>query len=221
MKSGCVLSLSLLPQQYMMERINRSETVIVLSNAVVGEFNPVNKHRIRTAIDHIWALTIPLVRENLPADKCEVMPGAAWRRFILNDVSKAYGGLLHSRQALELADKCLPKVRHPWLVDILMHTFINLLEELHWDKEIIRGDSLQRRRYKDESEFLLNLALEREVDVLIVGYKQMKSLDQRLFRKNSVKLVEQHWQRPKNLGKTDSFLDVVARMGIDQAKAML
>lgn len=221
MKTGCVFSLSLLPQMYMMERISRSETVLVPSHHVVGQQNPINKCKIRTATDRIWALTVPLVEENLPADKSRVAPMLSWRKYILKDVAKAYNGLLFASEAQGMVERCIAKENSPWLVDVLLDGFMNILKELGWEREIIRGDSLQRRRYKDESEFLLNLALEADLDCLIVGHHQMRyQLDRRLFQRNGVGLSTQFWQRPAILGETDSFLDAVARVGVAQAKAM-
>jgi hypothetical protein len=219
-----VFSLALFPQMYIMERVRRSEVVIILSDPIINEKSPLNRCTIRTAVDKMWHLTVPVASNSgLAADKCGVPLTDAWRRHIIREVTRGYGGLLHLPDAVDLVEKCLAEAgsdKQEWLVDVLMTSFIRLLDELKWEKEVFRGDSLQRRRYGSDSEFLLNLALEAELDSLTVGNRQKQDLNQKLFRKNGIGLAAQQWQRPTGMGAHDCILDVVARNGLAKAKAM-
>jgi hypothetical protein len=188
--------------------------------------NPINRCTIRTSGGNVWPLMVPVERseEDIPADECVVHGTKAWRRKLLDDVAYAYGRLHCRADALVLAEKCLiPPTdgRRELLVDVLMGSFVTLLDELGWQKEIIRGDTLQRRRYANPDEFLMNLALEGEIDSLLVGHRQKQNLNQQMFSANDINLVPQYWKRPSSVGMNDCFLDSIARVGMGRTRQLL
>jgi hypothetical protein len=225
LKIGCVFSLALFPQLYMMQRVRHSDAVLIVSDSPVNDYRPLNKCALRTLTDRRAHLTIPITSpDGTPADQCTIPPHDEWKKQAIKVVTQAYGGLRYADEVIDLVDKCLKddsETRSPWLVDVLLGGFVRMLDELRWDKQVLRGDTLQRHRYRDNSEFLLNLALEAEIDMLIVGGRQFDAINQKLFRKCGVELRAQHWNPPRGLGKTDCFLDAVARFGVVKSRDLL
>lgn len=214
MKTACVFSISLFPPAYMMERIRRSDVVIIVSDRIVDDKNRVNRCMIRTAMDRFWTLSIPVAREFLPADETEIDQTIEWHDKMLKDVARGYMGLAHADVAHNLVKHCFDGCTSKALIDWLLFSFLRTLDLIGMGNKIIhRGDSHQRNRYSNESEFFLNMCLETEVDRLIVGRTQKVNLNQRLFQRNQVELDMQNWYGTKFLNARDSILDIVARYG--------
>jgi hypothetical protein len=214
-KTATVFHLALFPSSYLFERISRADVILTLSDKIVDDKNHVNRCLIRTAMDRMWNLMIPIDQKGVPADECKVVDTIAWREKIRKDVQRAYTGLKFSDVALSVVREAFPEGQSEWLVDHLLHSFTTVLNRIDWKKEILRGDSLQRRRYSTEDEYLLNLCLEAEVGALIVGHRQKSNLNQRLFRKNDIELVVQDWYGSNFITARDSILDMIARHGTE------
>lgn len=200
----------------MIERIKRSDIIIIVSDTPVNERNRVNRCMIRTAMDRMWTLTIPVVTEQLPADETKIDQNIPWHEKMLKDVMRGYHGLKYGDAAHNFVKHCFDGCNSDQLIDWLLLSFLNTLELVGWGKkEVIRGDSHQRNRYGNESDFLLNLCLEKEADRLIVGRTQKFNLNQRLFQRNQVELDMQNWFGTSKMNARDSVLDIVARHGTD------
>lgn len=198
----------------MIERIRRSDIIIIVSDRPVDDKNRVNRCMIRTSLDRMWTLTIPVKEEHLPADKTEIDTATEWKEKILKDVARGYNGLKYADVAHSFVKRCFDGCKSQNLIDWLLLSFLNTLDLIGWpNKIVIRGDSLQRKRYENESAFLLNLCLEAEADRLIVGRNQKLNLNQRLFQRNQVALDLQQWYGTKYVNARDSILDIVARYG--------
>jgi len=182
----------------------------------------VNICGIRTALDRIWRLTIPVTQENLIADISMVDNKIPWRDQMCDDVKRAYVGLPGADAARSLVRNSFKGVRSDgWLVDYLFNAFLLSLEQIHWKpRDVFRGDSHQRARYKNESEYILNLCLEAEIDRLIVGYRQRHRLGIKLFESNGVRLEVQEWEETQAMQSRDSILDVIARHGTENIEAL-
>lgn len=215
-KTATVFHLALFPSSYLFERISRADVILTLSDKIVDDKNHVNRCLIRTAMDRMWNLMIPIDQKGVPADECKAVDTIAWREKIRKDVQRAYVGLKHSDAAISVVREAFPDGQSEWLVDHLLHSFSTVLSRIGWEKEILRGDSLQRRRYSSEDEYLLNLCLEAEVGALIVGHRQKSNLNQRLFRKNDIELVVQDWYGSNFITARDSILDMIARHGTEE-----
>lgn len=214
MKTACVFSLSLFPPAYMLERIRRSDVIIILSDRCVDDKNRVNRCMIRTALDKMWTIMLPVVEEHFPADETRIDNTLPWHDKMLKDVARGYAGLKYGDTVHNFVQHCFDGCHSEWLLDWLLLCFINTLELVHWQHKIVhRGDSRQRRRYSNDSEFLLNMCLETEADRLIVGRNQKVNLNQRLFQRNQVELDLQSWYGTKSVNPRDSVLDIVARYG--------
>lgn len=215
MKIATVFHLALFPPSYLFERISRADVVLTLSDKIVDEKNHVNRCMIRTGMDRMWNLTIPIDQKGVPADECRVVDSIAWREKIRKDVARAYAGLKYVDMAAALVRDAFPDGHSEWLVDHLLQSFTMALHRIGWDKEILRGDSRQRRRYTNDDDYLLNLVLEAEADVLILGHTQKTNLNQRLFKKNGIELLTQDWYGSNFITARDSILDMVARHGTE------
>jgi hypothetical protein len=159
-------------------------------------------------------LGIPVVQEYLPADETEIDKTIEWLEKMLKDVSRGYMGLSHADVAHNLVKHCFDGCTSNALIDWLLLSFLRTLELIGMgQKTVHRGDSHQRARYSNDSEFLLNLCLETEVDRLIVGRTQKVNLNQRLFSRNQVELDMQNWYGNSRVNARDSILDIVARYG--------
>jgi WbqC-like protein family len=217
MKTACVFSISLFPPAYMIERIRRSDIVIIVSDRIVDDKNRVNRCMIRTAMDRFWTLTIPVVQQYLPADETEIDKTIEWHDKMMKDVSRGYMGLAHANVAQNLAKHCFDGCNSQALIDWLLLSFLRTLDLAGFGNKLVhRGDSHQRRRYSNDSEFLLNMCLETEADRLIVGRTQKINLNQRLFQRNQVELDLQNWYGNKFINSRDSILDIVARYGTNE-----
>jgi hypothetical protein len=206
----------------MAQRLNRSDVIIILSDRIVDDKNRVNRCMIRTAMDRFWTLGIPVVQEYLPADETEIDKTIEWHDKMLKDVSRGYMGLSHADMAHNLVKHCFDGCKNEWLIDWLLTSFLRTLDVIGMSNKIVhRGDSRQRRRYSNESEFLLNLCLETEVDRLIVGRTQKINLNQRLFQRNQVELDLQNWYGNKSVNARDSILDIIARYGTSDIPGLL
>lgn len=214
-KIATVFHLALFPPSYLFERISRANVILTLSDKVVDEKNHVNRCMIRTVMERMWHLTIPINAKGIPADECRVVETLEWRKKMRSDVMRGYTGLKFSQTALEIVAEAFPEGQSEWLVDHLLHSFLVVLKKIAWEKEIIRGDTLQRRRYSNDDDYLLNLCLEAEADALIVGHTQKQNLNQRMFRKNGIELLTQDWYGSNYITARDSILDMIARHGPD------
>lgn len=213
MKIATVFHLALFPPSYLFERISRADVILTLSDKIVDEKNHVNRCLIRTALDKMWSLTIPIEGKGSPADECTVPEISPWRIKMRKDVQRAYTGLTFHNEAIDVMNHAFPEGQSDWLVDHLLHSFVTVLDKIQWKKDIIRGDSRQRRRYNNDDEYLLNLCLEADADALIVGHTQKTNLNQRLFKKNNIELLVQDWYGSNYITPRDSILDMIARHG--------
>ncbi len=96
-----------------------------------------------------------------------------------------------------------------------MQPFLMTLRWLGWEKEIVRGASVQRRYYPADadSEYLLDLCLQNKCNRFIVGTGP--EINYRpLFRTKGVSIISQRWQGSANLPARDSILDAVARLSV-------
>ena len=204
-----------------MHRVMNSDVILILSDRTVNDKNHVNRSMIRTATDRYWSLTVPVETEGLPADESRVDTKMPWKHKLFSDTTRAYTGLNHLDEVQHFTKHCFDGVEGDALVDWLLAAFVATMKMLKWDrKQIFRGDTLQRRRYSNESEFLLNLALESESDRLIVGRTQKVNLNQRLFQRNQVDLELQNWYGNKKINSRDSILDMIARYGAEGVEAL-
>lgn len=220
-KIATVFHLALFPPSYLFERIARADVVLTLSDKIVDEKNHVNRCLIRTSVDRMWSLTVPIAEKGIPADECRVVNTIQWKEKIRHDVYRAYVGLTHAGVAQQLVRDSFPDWQPEFLVDHLLHSFTTVLHRIGWKKEILRGDSRQRRRYTNDDDYLLNLALEAEADALIIGHTQKTNLNQRLFRKNGIELLTQDWYGSAFANARDSILDVIARNGAENVESFL
>src|SRR6266571_3261786 len=127
MKIATVFNLCLFPPSYLLERISRADVILTLSDKAIDERNHVNRCPIRTAIDRVWSLTIPIDQKGVPADECQVVDQIPWRSKLYKDVQRAYAGLKFSDTAVELVRAAIPQQQSEWLVDHLMHSFLTVL----------------------------------------------------------------------------------------------
>lgn len=207
---------------YIVQRIFHSDVVILFSNGVVDQKTQTNKCRIRTALDQIWQLKIPVQKMGLPTDETQIDNDVPWRDRIINDVRRGYRGLPFAKRAEELARRSFTDAQDDWFVNALMNSMTATLEFMDWGKkDIIRGSTLQRRRYNDESEFVLNLCLEAGVDKLYGGSRMLRELRPRLFKENQVELEVQRWDGTQQINALDSALDLISRYDLSEIPEIL
>lgn len=219
LRSCTAFQLGLFSQTFLYQRISQADVIIVLTDK---ELSPKSfqhhAHRctIRTAYDEYRSIWIPLSKTEskaLPVDHVKIQSqGHEWQKQLLRDVRRAYNGLPYQPEIEQLIAQGLQKINSPWLVDALMNLFLGTLAKLGWqNKKVIRGDSLQRRRYKDESAFLLDLCLHAECERLILGNKQIEGLNRKLFIKNEIALSPQLWKPGPAFPFQDSIIDLMVR----------
>lgn len=171
---------------------------------------------IRTGYDEYRSIWIPLLRQGddpKPVDLVRIQnQGHDWQKQFIRDVRRAYIGLPFQKEVEQLVVEGLQKINSPWLVDALMNLFFSTIKTLGWkNKTVILGDSLQRRRYKDESTFLLDLCMRAECEKIILGVKQIDQLNRKLFMKNEIALTPQRWHPDDTIPWKDSIIDLLAR----------
>ena len=219
MRTAAILSATLFPKVYHFERIQSADAIILRSDRVVDNHSRPHRCAIRPFSGKRSYLGLRLTRDNLPTDVCRVSPQAHWRKRFIDEVRNSYRNLPFAAQAQGLVTEFLDSVpeKSDWLVDYLMSSLFTTLEMVGWgDKEIIRGDSLQAARYRNETEYLLNLCLEVDADVLIIGANEWRQVNQRIFNENGVALkVQDYVSKNPNTPTLDSILDLIARHGTD------
>jgi len=163
-----------------------------------------------------------LVEKGVPIDQVDVPDCSTWFPEMQKEVRRTYGGLPLAWAATELVSQLPPPYTSPRLTDYLMHPFVRTLRWLGWDKEIVRGDSLQRNRYAKEKncDYLLDLCLENRCQRLIVGTCRETSC-RRLFHKAGITVVPQHWDGSRTSRGRDSILDAVARFSAAEIRKQL
>lgn len=222
MRTGCCFNLSLFPQIFVAERILRSDVVIAFSNGIIDHETQINKCRIRTNIDSIWQFKIPLEQSGVPVDEAVVDEDYKWRERILTEVRSGYNGLKNAHRAESLARRAFADRTNRLLVNQLMSALNETLECLEWNKKVIvRGSTLQRRRYETESEFVLNLCLEAGVERLYGGKRMFRNLNTKLFMDNQVQLVVQRWNGNSKINAMDCALDMIARYDLSEISDVL
>jgi hypothetical protein len=202
---------------YILERILRSDAIIIFSDEIVDLKSQIHCCRLRTSLDKIWKMEIPVVEKGLPADDTLIDNDIPWRPRIVSDVKRGYNGLKYSSVVEDLVKRCFNDLPDSKLVNALIGSFIELLKLMGWsDKQIIIGSTLQRRRYANDSQFLLNLCAEAEVQKLYGGYRQFQQLDRKIFHDNDIEIVHQQWTDAYKLNARDSALDMLARYASSQ-----
>lgn len=223
MKTATILSATLWPKMYHMERILRADTVIVRSDGLVNDDCRPYRCAVRPTFGKRSYVSMRLKRGYMPADLCRVAPQIHWRKKMAEDLRRAYMGLLHADLAQSIAHQGFDAVPQSsdWLVDYLMASLAAVLKELGWgEKEIIRGSTHQMVRYRNESEYVLNLCLEANADMLIIGASDWRRLNWKMFTENGVAARVQEYRGTPQLSSLDSILDVVARHGTSNIEGL-
>lgn len=217
MKTAAVFTLNFMPQSFFLHRIRDADTIILLTDQPVDALNHVNRFVIRTASHTRQSITIPIEQGGIPTDEVRVKDRALWEAQMLRDLRRFYRGLLHADMAQEFVAGILSQASSPWLTDYLMTTFTSLLSIMGWSKKtVIRGCSQRRRRYAQESEYLLDLCIDADCDRLVVGGRQQAAMNQRMFRRNDIQIQCHKWDGTSKISSRDSILDVIARIPISE-----
>jgi len=195
---------------FLFERVLNSDVVFVLSDRRLDDKNHANQCVLRSAAGAPRRVEIPVHRKGVPIDEVDVPEPSTWFPKMQQEVRRTYGGLPMASAATELVSQLLPPYASPWLTDYLMHPFVKTLEWLGWEKEIVRGASVERHRYVVDSEYLLDLCLQNNCKRLIVGTGS--EMNRPLFRREGVNIIRQQWQGSAALPVRDSILDAVARL---------
>lgn len=222
LKTATCFSLALFPQMFLLHRVKRADVIIVLTDKNIDETNHVNRCVIRTAMESYRSLTMPVLSIGLPVDRAVVPDRRTWGAQFARDIRRAYRGLVNTEEMEALVAETLSRVNSPWLTDYLMEMFVVVLERLGFgDKKVVRGSSGHRRRYPNESEYILDMCIEHDCDKVIVGRGQQLAMQQRLFRRNDLSILTQKWEGSKELPPRDSVLDVMARLPIEEIVSQL
>ena len=218
-KTATVFSLALFPPVFLFQRVVNADVVFVLSNRRLDDRSPANQCVIRSAVGGTRKIEIPVCTKGMPIDLAAVAETSTWFPKMQNDVRSAYKGLPNAPAASELLEKSMSGTS-PWLTDYLMQAFMMTFERLGWEKDIVRGDTVQRHPYDAESEYELDLCLQNGCERFIVGTgPEIKA--RKLFRSKGVTLVSQDWNGTANLPARDSILDAVARLSAADILARL
>jgi hypothetical protein len=209
-RTATVFSLALFPQVFLFERVLNSDVVFVLSDRRLDDRNHANQCFLRSAAGGTRKIEIPVRNKRVPIDEVDVPEPSTWFPDMQIEVRRIYAGLPLASAASELVSQLLPPYTSPWLTDYLMHPFVMTLRWLGWEKEIVRGATVQRGRYAEDSEYLLDLCLQNGCKHFIVGTGPEITY-RRLFRSEGVTLVSQQWKGSSTLPARDSILDAVAR----------
>ena len=209
-RTATVFSLALFPDVFLFQRVLSSDVVFTLSDRRLDDKNHANECVLRSASGTRRKIEIPVRTRRVPIDEVDVPEPVTWFPGMQKEVQHIYRGLLLASAATALVSQLLPPYTSPWLTDYLMHPFVMTMRWLGWEKEIVRGDHLQRRRYASDCEYLLDLCLENRCQRLIVGTGP-ETKCRELFCKAGLALVSQRWDGSKDLLGRDSILDAVAR----------
>lgn len=210
-RTATVFSLALFPPVFLFERVLNADVVFVLSDRRLDDKNHANQCVLRSAAGAPRRVEIPVHRKGVPIDEVDVPEPSTWFPEMQQEVRRTYRSLPMASAATELLSQLLPPYASPWLTDYLMHSFVMTLKWLVWEKEIVRGASVQRQRYVVDSEYVLDLCLQNRCKRLIVGMgSEIKNRP--LFRKERVNIIHQQWQGSATLPVRDSILDAVARL---------
>lgn len=218
-KTAAVFSLALFPQLYLFQRVSQADAVIVLTDRHLDDRNHVNRCMIRTAVDSFRKIKIPVNQRNRPADQVDVAKKSTWVQDIENDVRRSYRGLLYRKTAMQLLQNTIQTPDSPWLTDYLMEGFLGVLQVMGWEKKIVlRGDTLQRRRYGTESEYILDMCGMLDCRNILMGRSQLINSHRALFRRVGVEIIMQRWNESKEFPSRDSILDALARHPVEKIK---
>jgi WbqC-like protein family len=212
-RTATVFSLALFPPVFLFERVLNADVVFVLSDRRLDDKNHANQCVLRSAAGVPRRVEIPVHRKGVPIDEVDVPEPSTWFPEMQQQVRQTYSGLPMASAATELVSQLLPPYASPWLTDYLLHPFVMTLRWLGWEKEIVRGATVQRRYYLGDadSEYLLDLCLQNKCNRFIVGTGP--EINYRpLFRTKGVSIISQRWQGSANLPARDSILDAVARL---------
>ena len=209
-RTATVFSLALFPQVFLFERVLNSDVIFVLSDRRLDDRNHASQCVLRSVVGGTRKIEIPVRKKGGPIDDVDVPDCSTWFPEMQKEVRRIYDGLPLASAATELVSQLPPPYTSIWLTDYLMHSFLMTLRWLGWEKEIIRGDSLQRNRYATECDYLLDLCLENRCQRCIVGTGP-EAKCRRLFHRAGVSVVPQRWDGSKILRGRDSILDAVAR----------
>jgi len=212
-RTATCFSLALFPQLFLFQRVLSSDVVLVLSGRRLYDRNHASRCILRSSVGSSWNIEIPVQRKEVPIDDVEVPDLSTWFPEMQNEVRRIYAGLPLASAASELVAQLPPPYTSPWLTDYLMHAFVMTLNQLGWKKEIVRGDSRQRKRYANDCDYLLDLCREKRCQRLIVGTGP-ETRCWELFRNAGVRLISQDWVGSGALRGRDSILDAVARLSV-------
>jgi hypothetical protein len=210
-KTATALNLQFFPALYIWNRVLASDVVVLLTEKRQEGRVRFNRCSIRTSQDAMRRLEIPIVESSAEEDWLVVKPPITWKKDLLREVRRAYRGLPFADAALALVDKCLTAAEGQKLVDYLLTVWLETLDYLGLEKTIVRGASLERRRYASYTDFLIGICRENECNRLYLGIEQMKGLDRPLVAAAKIALAGQDWKAPKAFPERDSILDAIAR----------
>jgi hypothetical protein len=219
LKTAAILRLNIFPFTYLMHRIKDVDTIIVLTDSKLDAENHVNRCTIRTATHAFRSLSIPVMNPGHPTDEVLVEQQQLWLPQFMRDLRRSYRGLKLADDVENFVGTTMSSVQTRWMTDYLLETFLALLKKMGWqDKEVIRGSSALRRRYGNETEYLLDLCIDSACDRVIVGNNQQQAMNQRMFRRNEMALVPHKWEGTPAISARDCILDVLARFPVQEVK---
>ena len=210
-RTATPLNLQFFPALYIWNRVLASDVVLLLTEKRQEGRVRFNRCSIRTGQDGMRRLEIPTVESDAEEDWLVVKPPITWKKELLRDVRRAYRGLPYAEAALALVDKCLTAAEGQRLVDYLVTVWLETLDYLGLEKTVVRGASLERRRYASYTDFLIAICRENECNRLYLGIEQMKGLERPAVAAAKITLMGQDWKAPKAFPERDSILDAIAR----------
>ena len=210
-RTATALNLQFFPALYIWNRVLASDVVVLLTEKRQEGRVRFNRCSIRTSQDGMRRIEIPIFDSDAEEDWLVVKPPIEWKSTLLRDVRRAYHRLPHAEAAVKLLDKCLTVAEGQKLVDYLMTVWLETLDYLGLQKTVVRGVSLERRRYASYTDFLIGICRDNECNRLYLGIEQMKNLERPAVAAAKVTLVGQDWKAPKAFPERDSILDAIAR----------
>ncbi len=213
-KTLTFFSLALFPPVFLLQRVLAADVIVVLTDRQLDDKNHVNRCVIRPASGIMRTIEIPVRATGLRIDQTEVPAHSTWFPAMEDQVRRAYSGLEMAPEACTLLSESMSRARSsPWLVDYLMNAFMTTMQYLglQSEKEVFRGDSLERKPYVADSDYLLNYCLENRCNRLLVGTGPEGKWQER-FSRAGVRIVRQQWHGSATLRAQDSILDAVARL---------